>query len=285
VDTRQLEARLGRVPQFAKSADGLVYTIPIEPRKRDGLPLPLQSIKTTKLIVPQLYNLQPCRVEFQGVTGSEAENLQQAFKNRCAQNPSLSLIAHINYLSQNMHSMTASLDEPEKTPDTIAVVEEKQQVDSILPKHNTASVPQEETRSHIITIPRPPEWNTDVDGQSSDGDDLYDSSTDDDDSDVTEDDEPEQQAVASQVQQRGILISFPHLEMYGIELLEVFSVSIEVKCERCKTQMDMQNIKNNAKLDAAAVRSESCRKCANAISIGTMSNNFARTCHLLTDAI
>ena len=65
-------------------------------------------------------------------------------------------------------------------------------------------------------------------------------------------------------------MSFPQLEMHGIELLEVYSVSLEIKCDRCKTQTDVQNVKNNAKVEAAAVRAESCRKCANTMSIGML---------------
>ena len=105
MDTRQLEARLGRLPQFAKSSDGLTYTLPIDPRKRGELPSSLESVKTLKLMVPRLYNLESCRIHLQGVTGQEVDAVQNAFEARCKERPSLSLMSHINFLAQNMHEM------------------------------------------------------------------------------------------------------------------------------------------------------------------------------------
>jgi hypothetical protein len=226
----------------------------------------LQNVKAVRLVVPQLYNLQPCRIELQGVVGSEVENLQEAFKIQCVEHASLSLIAHINFLSQNMHVMTASVTAPEKPPD-IQQPAMSQPLDDALPKQVDATV-EDAHRSHIITIPRPPEWDVNVDDQSSDSDESYSSDSEGEGSEDTARGQPEQQSETSQPQ-RGILMSFPHLEMHGIELLEVFSVSLEIKCERCKTQMDIQNVKNNAKVTSAALRTESCRKCANVMSIGT----------------
>jgi hypothetical protein len=283
LDTRQLEARLGRLPQFFKSSDGLAYTLPVEPRRRSDLPLALQSVKTLRLIVPLLYNLQPCRIELQGVIGPEAEALQKAFVDHCVQNPGLSLIARLNYLSQNMHTMatvTTKAEEVSETP-------EPETVEPPTPAPGTQLLSEPEagsSRSHIITIPRPPEWDTRIGGDSSDSEGTSFSDTDDDDAEDHEDLEEEgdgdvppevdQQPEMSQAQ-RGILMSFPNLEMHGIELLEVYSVSIEVKCERCKTQTDIQNVKNNVKVDSAGLRAESCRKCANGISVGTLPEMFA----------
>jgi len=64
VDTHQLEARMGRLPLYAKATDGKSYNIPIEPRKRQYLPLSLQAVKSIKLLVPELYNLEPCTLEY-----------------------------------------------------------------------------------------------------------------------------------------------------------------------------------------------------------------------------
>jgi len=51
-ETGQLEARLGRTPLFFKSSDGIAYNLPITPRKHQDLPVPLQVIKSVKLLVP-----------------------------------------------------------------------------------------------------------------------------------------------------------------------------------------------------------------------------------------
>lgn len=279
LETRQLEARLGRQPQFVKASDGITFTLPIEPRRRSDLPLTLQSVKTLRLIVPQTYPLQPCRIELQGVAGAEAEALQEAFKARCIQIPDLSLMSHVNYFSQNMHVMAATEVQTEKPPDDKGPQNQEPEVP---PRpEGDASRETDDSRSHIITIPRPPEWDAKPQNHSSDSEDSYYSNSDDMDSndeDVDEDEDetpaPSEQAEVSQAQ-RGILMSFPNLEMHGIELMEVFSVSVEIKCERCKTQTDVQNIKNNVKVESAAVRAESCRKCANSMSVGELSEYFS----------
>jgi hypothetical protein len=270
-DVRQLEARLGRLPQFVKSGDGLAYTISIEPQRRSDLPVSLKSLKIIKLVVPQLYNLQPCRIELQGISGPEVEQLQNAFRIRCIANPELSLTAHINYLSQNMHAMAAASTQSDK-PENIAPVGETQLPGRGRPKAVTGNV-EATPRSHIITIPRPPELDVGVTTEILESDESYFSDSAEEEEDEGEDsgnaegEQHERQSGTSQLH-RGILMSFPHLEMHGIELLEIFSLSLEIRCDRCKTHMDVRNVKNNAKADAAGTRAESCRKCANAMRIG-----------------
>jgi hypothetical protein len=66
---------------------------------------------------------------------------------------------------------------------------------------------------------------------------------------------------------RGVALSFPFLELYGIELLEVTHLAITIKCERCKESMDIKNVPQLA--DPKDVpKTESCKKCANSMSIG-----------------
>jgi len=269
-EVRQLEARLGRLALFSKSSDGIVYTIPIEARKRVDLPVPLQHVSTVKLFVPLLYNLQPCRIELQGVSKDAATTTEKAFEQRAGANPEMSLMAHINYLSQNMHVLaTTPLPEKEKEPSAVTSTQTA----------DTLSYPSLEDafrmqtigdRSHIQVIPRPPEWdvrNGEDDGPQSDDDydsyDTGDESLDDD----AEGLEPGSEGPA-EGPERGILLSFPFLELYGIELLELVSLCITVKCDRCKDRMDVNNLRNNAHAEASGLRSESCKKCANAMSIG-----------------
>jgi hypothetical protein len=66
------------------------------------------------------------------------------------------------------------------------------------------------------------------------------------------------------------MLSLPFLELHGIELLELVSLSLTIKCDRCKTAVDVPNIKNSSG-DSSGIRSESCRKCANALDIGNNS--------------
>ena len=42
-ETLQLEARLGRLPLFSKSIDGIAYNVPIQPRRHEDLPVPLRT--------------------------------------------------------------------------------------------------------------------------------------------------------------------------------------------------------------------------------------------------
>jgi hypothetical protein len=270
-DVRQLEARLGRLPQYRKSSDGLGYTLPLEPRKRGNLPVSLQAIKTVQLIVPELYNLEPCRIQLQGVNGQDATHLEDSFRLRALENANLTLVAHINYFSQNMHTM-ASKPSVIKTPDVIPFmkIEEPAAPPQAAPRPEAQKSARDEAalddRSHIITIPRPPEWSVgEGDDDGSDDSYSYDSG---DESDEDEDDEDD--AVANSQPsgpERGIMLSLPFLELHGIELLELVSLSLTIKCDRCKTTVDLPNIKNNPG-DSSGVRSESCRKCANAMDIG-----------------
>lgn len=104
-ETRQLESRLGRLPKFAKSLNGLEYTVPIEPRSASELPGDLKAINTISLIVPALYNLETCRFELRGLDSEAKTNVERAFQERVLHYPQMTLTNHVNHLSQNMHTM------------------------------------------------------------------------------------------------------------------------------------------------------------------------------------
>ena len=95
-ETRQLEARIGRLPLFSKSSDGIAYTVPITPRKHADLPVPLQAAKTVQLFVPLLYPLQHCRVEIQGVSREAAKNTERGFEQKSKESPETTLMGHVN---------------------------------------------------------------------------------------------------------------------------------------------------------------------------------------------
>lgn len=264
LETRQLEARLGRLPLFGKSSDGIVYTVPIEPRKPGDLPVPLMLAKKVNLFVPLLYPLQCCRIEIQDVTRDAAANTENSFDVRAKQVPETTLMGQINYLSQNMHIMAAKtvLKSSTEVPN-VPSVESLQLEDA--PTLQVAPTSQtEEYRSHIQLIPRPPEWalndaaNEHDDTDYSDSYDSGDESADEAGEENT-DIVPESSSAAPE---RGILLSFPFLELYGVELLELVSLCITIKCERCKYFMDISNLRTSA------ARSESCKKCTSTLSIG-----------------
>jgi hypothetical protein len=270
-ETRQLEARLSRLPLFSKSTNGTQYTIPIEPRQRERLPASIQAIKVVNLIVPEMYNLEPCKIEVSGIEGKEVLNLQENFKTYATRNTNASLFAMVNLLAQNMNSMI----EPS----------------SITPDHNESTMPDIQggashvgvrepikpkladninDKSHIIVIPRPPEWaqNNQAD-EDSDSDSLL-SFDSEDNEEGRSGDESHAHAQINETSgpERGILMSFPHLELYGIELLELVTLSITVKCARCKETTDVNGIHKLSDGDISALKNVVCKKCSNQMGIG-----------------
>ncbi|OJD36728.1 chy zinc finger domain protein, partial [Diplodia corticola] len=292
-ETRQLEARLGRLPQFSTLADG-AFIMPVEPRRRAALPIALQAVKTVKLLVPELYPLQPCRIELMGIDRRAAMPVEQAFENRAGQFANMSLLNHVNYFSQNMHSMAqAPPAKSDGSPTATQQVAELGVRDHPAAEASSAASGAEadsktktdpaDDRSHIIAIPRPPEWtvpgsgNDDDNGnpndnEDSDGDeDSYDSYTNESDSDGEAEGAASDRAEGSSQTlsaERGVALSFPHLELYNIGLLELVKLYLTIQCTRCKDTMDVNNIQNNANADDTGIRRESCKKCAYPMSIG-----------------
>lgn len=266
LETRQLEARVGRLPLFSRSSDGIAYTVPVTPRKHEDLPVPLQAVKTIKLFVPLLYPLQHCRIEIQGVSREAAKNTERGFEKKIKESSETTLMGHVNYLAQNMHLLAIQpIEEPEtQTADVPDVA--RLPVQEPAPEKDVRSAKDDEDdRSHIKFIPRPPEWAAQNDEEeSTDGEysDSYDSGDEDEEDGGAALDSVPESSTSTTAPERGISLSFPFLELYGIELLELVSLCITIKCERCKDTMDISNLRNNAS------RSESCKKCAMPLSVG-----------------
>ena len=266
-ETKQLESRLGRLPQFQKSSDGLSFTVPIQLTKPDRLPVSLSSLKTVKLTVPQLYPLETSTVTLQGVDSAEAQAVEVGYAHWVRENKSLNLMSQINYLTSNLHNFAKTPLEPEPapaaappppTPDTL-----HEQQDPV------AEAAGSDEKPHIRVVPRPPEWTVTENESDNDTSDVSDS-----DGDFTADDEEDGGASVPTMSElntaeRGVALSFPTLELYGIELLELVGLYITIKCERCKEPADVKNIPQ-AKDDSDAYlpKAETCNKCANSMSVG-----------------
>ncbi|KAK8178013.1 hypothetical protein IWX90DRAFT_422536 [Phyllosticta citrichinensis] len=288
-ELRQLEARLQRLPQFTKLADGL-FVLPVEPRKRADLPLPLQAVKTVELTVPEAYPLQPCRVQLRVIEERDASPLERAFEERVSQVPEWTLMNHINYLSANMHTMAREAScKPEEA--TVAAVADQMvgllgTAQSATAQPIAGSADNDDQKGHIVTIPRPPEWHP-SNAEDDDDEDSHDSYADDSEEESSQDEDtlegPRAESSPAAGPERGIALSFPHLELSGIELLELVNLCLTVKCTRCKDMRDFVNIKPNS----TDVRTESCEKCANVLSIGyrmdMMHANSVRAGHLDLD--
>ncbi|KAK0120057.1 hypothetical protein ONS95_011470 [Cadophora gregata] len=265
VETRQLEARMKRLPLYKMSPDGIAYTLPLEPKRRTDLPLSLQAVKAVVLFVPLLYPLQPCRIKLDKLDIPEAKPLEVGFLQRSTEQKATTLTGHVNYLAQNMHLLAKTKLEANPVPAPIIqlpVREETEVTKSAIEGH------QDPERSHIQYITRPPEWTFIERGEASDSDDLdFDSY---DTGDETTDEEggvevPEGNGETSkqpaQNPERGTAISFPFLDLFGIELLEVVALNISVKCERCKDTTEVKGLKDGV------TKTPSCRKCTTTFSV------------------
>jgi hypothetical protein len=270
-DIRQLVARLGRLPGFVRSSDDISFTIPFEPTKKTMLPEALKNQKSIRLVVPQLYNLHLPRIEVNGNHDPAARVLEQSFQERVKSEVGLNLLAHINFLTQNAHHMSTAR-EPADVPGAKELPEEAPKTEIVVPilaQPPGATGIQDSDKTHIHVIPRPPEWNIGdtPDDWSSDDSYSYDSGDDTEEEGVGQPEQPP--ANTSGLAERGIMLSFPNLELYGCELLELVSLSITVKCERCKDLLDVQRLRNNTKGDVTGMRDEICKKCANTLAVGT----------------
>lgn len=267
METKQLESRLGRLPQFQRSPDGFSYTVPIQLPKLDRLPVSLRSLKTVKLMVPQLYPLEPSTVKLQGVDGTESKSVEVGYAQWARDNSNLNLMSQINYLTSNMPNFAKTpLEQPEPAP---ALAEAPPVFDTPHELQNPMETGvQSDEKPHIRVVPRPPEWTV-TENSGNDTSDISDSED-----DFTADDDEEGGASVPttaelSTAERGVALSFPFLELYGIELLELVDLYITIKCERCKDSLDVKNIpqaKDNS--DAYSPKTESCNKCANSMSVG-----------------
>jgi hypothetical protein len=272
-ETRQLEARMGRLPLFKKSSDGIAYTIPIEPRRRSELPTALQSVKLVELFVPLLYPLQSVRVKLNGVDQADAKPVEKGFEKKTGEQRDVTLMGHINYLAQNMHILAKTILVPEKKHVPPPVEVQKAPNDDIAdPSGKGKEIEgfQDPEKSHIQYISRPLEWTVvnPEDLSDQDSDDLYsydteEGSFDDEDGGAKVEEEGNHQLsqLPGPSQEKGTAISFPFMEFYGIELLEIVNLNITVKCERCKDTTEIKGLK------PGVLKSESCKKCTTIMNI------------------
>jgi len=293
-DIRQLVARLGRLPAFNQAADGVTFTVPFTPPRKAGLPATLRNLSSVRLIVPELYNLEPCRVEFPGIKDQSATNVEQAFETRVRSDIEATLLTHINYMSQHLLVMSSSTTGGLSGSETCPAVPE---MNSDTASHAAPNESKPEgislpDRSHIHVIPRPPEWafgTTGDEDSSSDYSSAYDTGdeTDDEDNEQDKVEDASAHTPSSGPAEKGILLSFPGIELYGIELLELVSLSITVKCDRCKEVQDIERMRNNVNADHTGMKEVNCKKCANSIAAGyrmdLMHSNSARAGYLDLD--
>lgn len=258
-EIQQLEARMKRELSYRRSPDGIVYTLPLVPRRRAELPEGLQGVQTMHLIVPLLYPLQDLRIQLNEASSEDAEGVEELFTEKTRQQPSMSIMSHLNYLVQNLHRLAKDAEKlaaKRKQEELLALRQMEEQEEET----GKAPAPPSGDKSHIQVIPRPPEWSLVR------GDDSEEDSTDPDEDDEggaileaseEETEKPEEKPlVPAETPERGTMISFPSIELHGIELLETAILNLSVKCERCKTINEIENLK------PGTPKTNSCKKCA-----------------------
>ncbi|KAF8459438.1 hypothetical protein BGX38DRAFT_13557 [Terfezia claveryi] len=278
-DVRQLEARLGRsdVYRRTEAPDGeLIYTVPLEARRKDLLSAPLLTMRSVILRVPKLFNLEPCiiTVTGTGITRDVSEPLEKKFIQQVKTNPNWSLMAQLNALAANLHVMaTEAMEEEaeakkekrkhEEENEPVQEVEIKAIIDNaeegLLTTAKGSLGLVEDDREHIVVIPRPPEWSYVRAGGESDSDTGDDSDYE----SISEDDEEKREIAVSNLRERGTALSFPGIQMPGVQLLEVLVINVTVKCIKCKTTVDVMQIRPGGK-----PRFDRCDKCSAIYSIG-----------------
>ncbi|KAI9879527.1 MAG: hypothetical protein M1823_006827, partial [Watsoniomyces obsoletus] len=193
-----------------------------------------------------------------------------AFERHARQDPDLTLMAHINYLTQHVHTMATETSIRSPQPDPSAKETENQIAASELRttlEHQVEGEVVDADRPHIRFIPRPPEWDypqydSDEDSSGFDDGEEYTGSED------GNDETPGGASLsgpttAALVSGNSIVISFPGIELFSIELLEMVSLALTLKCDRCKSTVDIKNLRSSPSDSSSLVTlTESCPKCA-----------------------
>ncbi|KAL7946488.1 hypothetical protein V8C42DRAFT_320758 [Trichoderma barbatum] len=264
-EIRQLEARMGRMAQFRRSADGVIFTLPIEPKRRGQLPSGLHSVNSIHLIIPLLYPLQQLRVQLNEANAEDAEPIEELFAEKVTEQKQMTLMSHVNYLAQNLHNLAkqahelALKAEKEQAAVAAAATQEKEKQPQDAGNASAgSSQPLIKEKGHIQVIARPPEWNVGYDEDDESEEDSYSDSDDAEDGGAILRNEDDGAAApsSSDAVEHGTMISFPSIELHSIELLQISILSLSVKCERCKTLNDMTGLKPGVE------KKSSCKKCA-----------------------
>ncbi|KAF8464377.1 hypothetical protein BDZ91DRAFT_660265, partial [Kalaharituber pfeilii] len=263
-DVRQLEARLGRSDIFRKTEapnGDLIYTVPLEPRRKDLLPVPLLTIRSVILRVPKFFNLQPCVIQITNATRDVSELVEKRFLKQVTENPKWSLMAHLNALAANIHTMATEAMEEESEKATEAGKKKQQENE----EKKLVQDLENKAIEHIVVIPRPPEWSYVNDGEEDSESDTIDTSDYEGqlDNENGEKRDETDTGSTSQARERGTALSFPGIQMPGVQLLEVLVLNITVKCAKCKTAVDIMQLRPGGK-----PRFDRCEKCSSVFGVG-----------------
>ncbi|KAK9366948.1 hypothetical protein V1509DRAFT_628470 [Lipomyces kononenkoae] len=287
-EIRQLQSRLPGSKLFSTDevTGDSTFTVPFDVANSAFVPVGLRNTSTVRLIVPKLYDLVPVTISFHSIGAPEARAVETNFGVHAGQHREFSLFAHMNFLVQNIQDLAA-------------------QQPSLYPIEEPAAAgirerPDEEYR-------KPPEWDVldddDVDDDGDDYEDEFDDESDDSNWDVREDGESgghhgneENYSGSSDADQsdtavedvapqqvsgnharsdhpplHGTSINLPGLRLNDIGVVECTTLSIVVKCLRCKTEAEIRDIKPGL---ASRSKSTICAKCSSELSVASFRAEF-----------
>jgi len=279
-DIRQLRARLGRLPGFTDNVDSKSFGLPYSVYRQDTIDLSIRDSPALTLSIPDDYNLSPCTITFQGKRVEAMSNVEAAFESQCRLMPEMALLAHVNYLSQNINTMATTprqiLQNKDIMPKPVPTKEEIRSVNNVVMKNDIDNDRK--------VYPMPLEWLSDYQNKTDDqdggkehaGSEEDEDSDDEDDYTDSEDEQGEEKESTSATEQtskstlaeKSIGLSFPNLEIYGIELFELQSLSLTIKCDRCKTPTDVLHIPDNPSANPSLLKQLPCKKCNNSLAVG-----------------
>jgi hypothetical protein len=277
-ETRQLESRLKLSDVFTKSSDGIEYVVPLEPRKKGLLPVPLQPVRSVRLVVPLSYDIQPASIELMGVPEDIKNRVQRCFSEFVEENRGVSLTAIINILAARLHIWAAVKKEVDHVRvKEVASIENLEETK----EDEAPAAAAEDTfldKGHIKVIPRPPEWTFPNGGDDESGDE--DEYSDFEDISAGEESAHDKETaiadnVPHSVQERGTSLSCPGISMSGIELLEVLTLNVNIKCMRCKTEREILNLRGTPPGMPAKPQAFRCEKCSEILGIGKYISSYS----------
>ena len=266
--TRHLEARMSRQPGYRREPDGVVYTLPFRARGPDAVPDRLGGVNKIHLIIPLLYPLQPLRVKLlDAQDGVLAEKVQDIFLVKAKNLVDMNLTSLVNWLASNLGYLAREAEAEEA--DTAKQLEAEELARATVKKGSkeegeaieggTTPKEKDECAQDMRTNSRPLEWNFGY-LSAEDSQPNVDKSDFSDYSDSLEEDSQDEQGVfaietSDPDAEKGTSLSFPGMKLHEIGLLQLSSLCVRVKCERCKMVTDISSLKNNLE------QTESCQKC------------------------
>ncbi|KAK9451697.1 uncharacterized protein V1518DRAFT_409281 [Limtongia smithiae] len=280
-ELRQLQTRLSsatRLPDDSATGSSSCK-VPFQPARKSELPEVFQTVSYVTIVVPKLYDLEPCTIKFlEGDDKSSLSIVEENFKRHAEEKKEFSLLSHLNFLAQNVSLLLAPIKEDIKSAE----------------KDSTSEVAEGQQEENYQ---KPPEWDM-LDGNYSDDSDYmfdfdgeeetdykfvagpiytgYDSqghheqhegyaheTTDDADEDATS----AGSDIVFKPSPNAVSITFPGMKLINVGVLQCTLLSLVVRCVRCKTDAEIRDIKPTRL--TATPRSIVCGKCSSTMMVAS----------------